>query len=664
MKRRTLVWLGIGAALAITWALAGSLAPESSLTEVATALTALWVVVSVVVGCWLLWRWLTYRVSVRLLLSYVLIGVSPFLFCAMFGGFVLYLLMGQYTSVRLGTEMDGVVRVLDRDCERVLEAYQRTDLEGATALLEDLAERRYPPVPRVSWVARLGGELLASDPAQDLPDLHWLTESNSGSVARQAGTAYVLSVVTDREGRDMVAALIPLDVEAARAMSAEMWFDVYFMSLRDAEEDGGEREGERRLTVSAGGDTRTFTVEDDSAPLDEVWDEWPESEKGLLWKPWVYWFRATEDVRDLATGKSDGSFVTLLRTSPANVWQSFILWRYELGSELWAALGALGTFFLVVYGLAVLLAATMMISITRSTSRLTRGAREVQDGNLDHRISVKRHDQLGDLALSFNRMTESIQDMMIQVADRERLARELELAREIQESLLPDRHLRHGQLTVHATFRPATEVGGDYFDIFPLGGGRLVVVVGDVAGHGLHTGLIMASLKSSVATLIQEGYGGEELLRRVNQLLVGDGSGRTMATLTAVEIDPNAGQLQVTAAGHPPAYLLSGGSSEELMTSSLPVGSQLFDPVRVERTLPSECLLVLYSDGLVEATDASGEPFGYERLARLLAESPQVGGGELAASVLEALDHHVGDRQLDDDLTLVVVENACGADST
>jgi hypothetical protein len=161
MKRRTLVWLGIGAALAITWALAGSLAPESSLTEVATALTALWVVVSVVVGCWLLWRWLTYRVSVRLLLSYVLIGVSPFLFCAMFGGFVLYLLMGQYTSVRLGTEMDGVVRVLDRDCERVLEAYQRTDLEGATALLEDLAERRYPPVPRVSWVARLGGELLA-----------------------------------------------------------------------------------------------------------------------------------------------------------------------------------------------------------------------------------------------------------------------------------------------------------------------------------------------------------------------------------------------------------------------------------------------------------------------------------------------------------------------
>jgi serine phosphatase RsbU (regulator of sigma subunit) len=658
MKRRTLVWIGVGAVLVCSWVLAGSFAPESSLTALAAALTSLWIVVSAVVGSWLLWRWLTYRVSVRLLLSYLLIGVSPFLFCALFGGFVLYLLMGQYTSVRLGTEIDGVVRVLDRDGERVLEAYRETGLDGAALLLEGLAVRTYPPVPRVLWYARLGGERLAGGTAVDLPDLRWISGAESGSVARRGGTAYVLSVVTGPEGRDTVAGLIPLDEAAARAMSAEMWFDVYFMSLRDADEDEEQRVGERRLTLSAGGDTRTFTIDDQTAPVDEVWEEWPDAEKGLLWRPWVYWFRATDDVRDLATGDPVGSMVTLLRTSPANVWQSFILWRYELGSELWAALGALATFFLIVYGLAVLLAATMMISITRSTSRLTRGAREVQDGNLDYRIPVKRRDQLGDLALSFNRMTEAIQDMMLQVADRERLARELELAREIQESLLPDRHLRHGALTVYATFRPATEVGGDYFDIIPLGESRLVVVVGDVAGHGLHTGLIMASLKSTVAALVHEGYGGKQLLRRVNQLLMGDGSGRTMATLTVVEIDPHAGRLRVTAAGHPPAYLLSGGGSEELMTSSLPVGSQLFDPVQVERSLPADCLLVLYSDGLVEATDATGEPFGYERLAGLLADSPQVGGGELAATVLGALDRHAGGRPLDDDLTLVVIENA------
>jgi serine phosphatase RsbU (regulator of sigma subunit) len=411
------------------------------------------------------------------------------------------------------------------------------------------------------------------------------------------------------------------------------------------------------VTVTTGGRSHTFTVDDQSAPEGEVWGEWPDSDKGLFWRPWVYWFRVTDDVRDLNTGEPAGSAATLLRTSPANAWQSFILWRYQLGSELWAALAALGTFFLVVYGLAVLVAGTMIVSITRSTSRLTRGAEEVERGNLDYRIRVKRHDQLGTLASSFNQMTASVQDMVRQVADRERLAREMELAREIQESLLPNRHLRHGPLTVHATFRPATEVGGDYFDIFPLAEDRLVVVVGDVAGHGLHTGLIMASLKSSVAALIHEGYAGPELVIRVNELMVGQGVGRTMATLAVAEIDPTAHQVRLTNAAHPPAYLMTSKGIQELLASSLPIGSALLEPAVLEAGFPSECSLVLYSDGLVEAADDDGEPFGYERLAELLAESSRLDGRELTAAVLGALDRHVGDRSLTDDLTLVVVES-------
>jgi sigma-B regulation protein RsbU (phosphoserine phosphatase) len=455
----------------------------------------------------------------------------------------------------------------------------------------------------------------------------------------------------------MAGVLIPLDTEAARVMSAELWFDVYFLGLGDAEE--GAR-NDRRVTVTTGGRSRTFTVDDRHMPENGIWSDWPESDKGLLWRPWLYWFRATDNVRDLTTGEPAESVMTIIRTSPANVWQSFILWRYQLGSELWGALAGLGAFFLVVYGLAVLIAATMITSIARSTSRLTRGANEVQRGNLDHSIPVKRHDQLGDLASSFNQMTASVQDMIRQVADRERLARELELAREIQESLLPDRHLRHGPLVVHATFRPATEVGGDYFDIFPLAEDRLVVVVGDVAGHGLHTGLIMASLKSSVAALIHEGYTGIELVSRVNGLLVGQGVGRTMATLAVAEIDPTSHRVRLTNAAHPPAYLLTLGGSEELLASSLPIGSARLEPAVVETGFPVDSSLVMYSDGLVEAVDDYGEPFGYERLAELLAESSRLGGGELTAAVLGALDRHVGDRSLTDDLTLVVVESGRG----
>ncbi len=112
----------------------------------------------------------------------------------------------------------------------------------------------------------------------------------------------------------------------------------------------------------------------------------------------------------------------------------------------------------------------------------------MERGNLDYRIPVKRNDQLGDLGRSFNHMTESVQSMLSDVAEKERLAQELELAREIQESLLPKKHLDFGPMSVRATFQPAAEVGGDYFDVFPMSDDRLLVAVGDVAGHGLSTG--------------------------------------------------------------------------------------------------------------------------------------------------------------------------------
>ena len=252
MNRRILTWVGAGVVFVITWALAGAFAQNSSLATLSATLTSLWLVISAVIAFWLLWRRLTYRVSVRLLLSYVLIGVSPFLFCALFGGFVLYLLMGQYTSVRLGTEFDAVAHALERDCERVLETCRDTGFEGAAALLERLSHRAYPPVPEVMWVARLGGEVLADGPARELPDLGWIGENMSGTVVRKTGARYVLSAVSDPAGSDMVAALIPLDADAARAISEQMWFDVYFMSLRDADLDGGQREGERWVTISAG----------------------------------------------------------------------------------------------------------------------------------------------------------------------------------------------------------------------------------------------------------------------------------------------------------------------------------------------------------------------------------------------------------------------------
>jgi sigma-B regulation protein RsbU (phosphoserine phosphatase) len=302
-------------------------------------------------------------------------------------------------------------------------------------------------------------------------------------------------------------------------------------------------------------------------------------------------------------------------------------------------------------------AATLILSITRSTSRLTTGARAIEKGDLDHRVPVKRRDQLGDLARTFNHMTGSVQSMLADVAEKERLARELELAREIQESLLPARYLEVGPVSVQATFQPAAEVGGDYFDVFPISDDRLVVTIGDVAGHGLSTGLLMASLKSSVAALVYEGYGGTDLIAKVNHLLMEHGQMGTMATLAVVEIELGEGRLILANAGHCPALLIHpDGKMEELLAGSPPMGGRLCSPTSLVRQFPVGSRLILYSDGLVEAISPESEPFGYERLAEVVQAASGRPGSALTTNILSALGKHADGVPAADDLTILVVE--------
>jgi len=656
MTRRTRLWLWEGLLTLLAAIVVGVAFPDSVVFGLLIGLLWLWVVVTVAVLLWRLWQRVTYRVSVRLLLSYLLLGVTPFAICAALGGAVLYMAAGQYTSVRHGDEMDRLMADLDRDAREIATVYTTSGLGAATEVFHTAASRPRHLVPTAVWRASLGGTSLAGPGAAELPDLTWVTEAVA-TTGRLGDRLFALAAAPVSGGRGWVAALVPLDDEAARSISRNQWYDIFFTSVANRDQAEAEGPPEPAITIGSRRDD-TITVDSRELRLKEVWQPWPEAARGIFFRPWIQWFRLTVDVVDLATGQPSRSAISLLRTSPVNVWEDVTRSRYELASQLWGTLTGLGAFLFALYGLAVIIAGTMIVSVARAASRLTRGARAVEEGRFDYRIPVKRRDQLGDLALSFNRMAASVEGMLADVAEKERLGRELELAREIQESLLPARHIRHGSLEVRAVFRPAAALGGDYFDVFPIDERRLVVVIGDVAGHGLHAGLLMASLKSTVAALIREGYTGEDLLSRVNGLLSERRFGPIMATLAVAEIDVADSLLRITSAGHPPAYVIADGRCEELMAGSLPLGSALGRPAQLERPFPPGALLLLYSDGLVEATGPSGEPFSYERLAETVRESVGLPAAELEAAIVAALDAYVGDRDLADDLTLVVVERA------
>ncbi len=655
-SRRRWAWIAAAVgALVLLFAVAAASRPGfgGSVSVVVVAAVA----VAVLLAAWRFWRWATYRVGVRLFVSYLLVGVVPLLFAAVFAGFGLYIVMGQYTSVRIGAELDHFARILANDCDRVLEVSAGLGPDAALKVLEKIAADAPPPLSGTVWWANVDGRTVTA--GTDLPStsFEWLPEGRTEVVARSGGTTYGVTAARARSG-DAVAALLPFDAATAGSLSSEWWFDVAFLPVEGGGVESVEGEVEGSAEVASGG--IRFTIDGNTATDEELWPEWIDGGGGgLLGRPLVVWFRLAVGLVDLESGEPlpDSRLVALLRTSPRNVWDDFTDSKYELGIELWGAVTGMALLFLLLSGVTTAAAAAMIVSITRSTSRLTRGAREVERGNFAHRVPVKRRDQLGDLARSFNHMTESVQSMLAEVEEKQRLARELELARQIQERLLPASHLEVGPLVVHATFEPATEVGGDYFDVFTPSEQRLVVAVGDVAGHGLSAGLLMASVKSMVATLIHERYNGADLISRVNELMLGSHQGRTLITLSVVDIDLGAGRVRLANAGHTPPLLISGdGTVEELESGSLPVGSHLSRPVELERSFPVGARLLLYSDGLVEALSSDGEQFGYERLIAEVERLTELTGPAIIEVLRGALARHTGDVPLADDLTLLVIE--------
>ncbi len=304
--------------------------------------------------------------------------------------------------------------------------------------------------------------------------------------------------------------------------------------------------------------------------------------------------------------------------------------------------------------------------LVRRVERLVTATTRFANGELGERVPVVSSDEVGQLEEHFNDMAEQLvesmsqrQTMAEQQARREERARieqEMRTAQQIQRSLLPKGVPALSGWTFIPYYKPANEVGGDFYDFHAREDGRVGVVIGDVAGKGVPAALVMALTRTMLRTAGQRAASPAEVLSRVNDLLSADVTPGMFATCFYALLDPRSGRVSYANAGHNQPFLRRADDVVELTATGMPLGmmpGMSYDDHEV--TLSPGDRVLFYSDGLVEAHNPTREMLGFPRLAELVADVPN--GDAMIPRLLEHLSTFTGpDWEQEDDVTLLTVE--------
>jgi sigma-B regulation protein RsbU (phosphoserine phosphatase) len=237
------------------------------------------------------------------------------------------------------------------------------------------------------------------------------------------------------------------------------------------------------------------------------------------------------------------------------------------------------------------------------------------------------------------------------------LESELELSQVIQRGLLPQQVPSIAGMNMAAFSRPAQIVGGDYFDFVDFKDGNHGLVMADVSGHGVSAGMFMSSLQTAFHTLVPESDSPVDVLERINRLYIHNINFTTFVTIFFGKYDPSTRTLSYANAGHNSAYLYRVATDQEIWLR--PTGPAIgltegFTIRREDIRLEPGDILLLYTDGITEATDNQDAFWGEDRLAEIIRQNADSSAERLIQKILTALTNHTGGNPLADDVTLMI----------
>jgi serine phosphatase RsbU (regulator of sigma subunit) len=566
-------------------------------------------------------RKLFWRVGRRLFLSYILIGVLPFFLMSILLLVVAYMIAGVMSHAALRGERQATLGQME---SWALE-YGLTGRRPSTAL------------------ASMEIYDTQDGSAEELPE--WLQRKTFSGMVWRNGRPLLVATRQFAEGGDdprTVAFIQPIDESWSTQLQDKAGMIITFDTANVS-----------NVAVQAGGRPPDNDVDLPDAAAERIF------RRGLAINRVIWADTTTLNEWESGVTNRRQQLVTFISTPVRNLFQFYFgATSGQYMAILQNVIIAISVMLLTFYMFAALFAAVLIFSISRAVNRIERGTKAVERGDFSYRIRMRPSNQLGEMAQSFDRMTESIASLLITVAEKERLQSEIEIAATIQRNLLPREGPQMRGVSFSAHFEPTASIGGDYYDVFNLDKARLAVAIGDVSGHGLSTGLVMAMVKAAITTLVEEGADETSLFHRLNDLVHRSTERRAFMTLAFTIFDLERGSIRHTNAGHLYPYLLREGTDAPISieSPSLPLGVRsVITTKTVEMDLREGDTIVYLSDGIVEAQDENGDPFGFDLLERILTGQIDRSPSAIRDAILNAVARHTGTRPADDDRTVMIL---------
>ncbi len=645
----------------------------------------------------IIWRYtlgrVLWKVRNRLIVTYLLMGLAPVVLFVLLACIATYIFLGQFAIFAGSAELDrslqqmaignnAYVLVLAHSLDlgvpgapsRLPETGSAATRPGRTPNSKAGNEDR-PAEPAEIFVFVDGKPIRhpmeAPHPAQSMPGVPRWAPDHFHGVAFSDGHLFLRALDSAHVGDHTVTAISSTPLAQASVTKFA--------------------EGLGRITIVPDVSLRRNEDKDKAAPIStEAEEEHANAVRpntvvgGTLPRPAHLYdlpvhFYAPLPTTDWQTGASRGSGLQVT-SRPTLLYKRLFITSLEVGAYVQDVLIGIAIFFGVLELAAFLMAMRLNQTITRSVSDLYEATLAIDSGKFTHRIEVTRKDQLAALSQSFNTMTSSLERLLEEQREKERLLGELEIAQEVQASLFPSGHVSLPSLEVFGICQPARTVSGDYYDFLVSSGAELSLALGDISGKGISAALLMATLHSAVRAYRFAGddmrasgdaHAGErtatlpllaasfdepaQILGLLNRHLFRSTQPAKYATLFLAHYDGATAELTYSTGGQPPPLLLRADNSVvRLDCGGTVIG--LIDAMRYEQgreTMGSGDILIAYSDGVTEPENEFGE-FGEERLVELVRRHRHLSLDKIADQVLAALRSWIGAQEQPDDITLVL----------